>query len=92
MMHHLPEHVQVKGLTEIYRVLKPGGRLLIADISTPKASGRQHLLSALAMHRGLKVGVEHLQSTLKATGFGEVTLIPQRFWIIGFVLAIKGQA
>src|SRR3990172_11250179 len=35
MMHHLPEHVRVKGLVEIRRVLKPGGRLLIADMMRP---------------------------------------------------------
>ena len=92
MMHHLPEHLQVKGLAEIYRVLKPDGRLLIADISSSKASSHQHLLNALAMHRGLKVGVEDLQETLKATGFEEVTLIGQRFWIIGFVRATRGES
>ena len=85
MMHHLPEHLQVKGLAEIYRVLKPGGRLLIADISN-----RQHLLNALAMHQGLKAGVEDLSAKLSASGFEEVILLPQRAWIIGFVRATKG--
>jgi ubiquinone/menaquinone biosynthesis C-methylase UbiE len=90
MMHHLPEHLQVKGLAEIYRVLKPGGRLLIADMSSPKASPSQHVLNALAMHQGLKVGVEDLQGALKGAGFQEVTLLDQRFFVIGFVRATKG--
>jgi len=91
MMHHLPEHLQVKGLVEIYRVLIPGGRLLIADISSPKASPSQHVLNALAMHQGLKAGVEDLQGTLKEVGFQEVTLLDQRFFFIGFVRGAKGE-
>jgi ubiquinone/menaquinone biosynthesis C-methylase UbiE len=89
MMHHLPAHVQVKGLAEIYRVLKPGGRLLIADLLGPNASPSQHVLNAIAMHQGLKVGVEDLQDAIKGTGFSDVTLLDRRFFIIGFVRAIK---
>ncbi len=89
MMHHLPAHVQVRGLAEIYRVLKPGGRLLIADLLGPNASPSQHILNALAMHRGLKVGVEDLQDAIQEAGFPEVTLLDRRFFIIGFVRAIK---
>lgn len=89
MMHHLPEHLQKQGVAEIYRVLKPGGRLLIADMASPKASPSQHVLNALAMHQGLKVGVEDLQGTLERAGFQGVTLLDQRFFFIGFVRATK---
>jgi ubiquinone/menaquinone biosynthesis C-methylase UbiE len=89
MMHHLPEPLQVKGLAEIYRVLKPGGRLLIADLLGPHASSSQHVLNAIAMHQGLKVGVEDLQGAIHSAGFSEVTLLDRRFLILGFVRAIK---
>jgi ubiquinone/menaquinone biosynthesis C-methylase UbiE len=89
MMHHLPEHLQIKGLAEINRVLKPGGRLLIADMASPKLSARQRRLTSLAMHRGLKTGVEDLQDVLKGAGFRDITQIEQRFFIIGFTRAIK---
>lgn len=35
MLHHLPPEVKVKGLSEVYRVLKPGGRLLLVDVDRP---------------------------------------------------------
>ena len=92
MMHHLPEHLKVKGLAEVYRVLKPGGRLLIADMASPKASHTQRMLTSLAMHRHLEAGVEDLQELLRGAGFQEITLIEQRFFVIGFVRATKGKA
>lgn len=35
MMHHLPDDLKRQGLAEIARVLKPGGRLLVLDVSRP---------------------------------------------------------
>jgi ubiquinone/menaquinone biosynthesis C-methylase UbiE len=65
MMHHLPHEVQVKGLAEIRRVLKPGGRLLIADMSRPGTSLLEQLFSALVLHHGHRVqlGLEDLAET-----------------------------
>ena len=40
MMHHLPDDLKRRGLAEIARVLKPGGRLLVLDMKGPPAHGR----------------------------------------------------
>ena len=46
MMHHLPQHLQVKGLAEIWRTLKPGGRILIADMMRPSGSFFKRFVTA----------------------------------------------
>ena len=89
MMHHLPEDLKVRGLAEIYRILKPGGRLLIADFMRPTGSFLNHIFIAFTRHQGLKSGIEDMQKLLKAAGFNQVTQSDQNVLVIGFVRAEK---
>ena len=89
MMHHLPENLKVRGLAEIYRILKPGGRLLIADFLRPTESFLHHLYIAFTRHHGLRSGVEDLQGILKNTGFSQIDQLEEKILTIGFVRAIK---
>jgi ubiquinone/menaquinone biosynthesis C-methylase UbiE len=89
MMHHLPEDLKVRGLAEIYRVLKPGGRLLIADFMRPTGSFLNHLFIAFTRHQGLKSGIEDLQKLLKDAGFSQITQSNETILLIGFVRAVK---
>jgi ubiquinone/menaquinone biosynthesis C-methylase UbiE len=46
MLHHLPEDLRVPALREMYRVLRPGGTLLVAEAQMPR-SGVLRLLGRL---------------------------------------------
>ena len=65
MMHHLPASLKRQGLVEIARVLKPGGRLVIADFTRKQERAGQaarfhaggsslHELAALVADAGFK--------------------------------------
>ena len=94
MMHHLPQPLRVTGLAEIWRVLKPGGRILVADMKRPSASAYKRFFMALAFHHGheLQFGIEDLPQLLQAAGFAEIKQLDDHFLSIGFVRATKPVA
>ncbi len=89
MMHHLPDDLKVRGLAEIYRVLKPGGRVLIFDFMRPTQSFLNHILVHLTMHGGLSSGIEDLPKMMKDTKFSKTEILKEKFFLFGFVRGIK---
>lgn len=77
MMHHLPGPLKRQGLAEIARVLKPGGRLVIADFMPKKErQGR-----AARFHAGGS-DLRDLETLVRDAGFSQVemeSLRPTRF-------------
>ncbi|MFN8486128.1 MAG: methyltransferase domain-containing protein [Caldilineaceae bacterium] len=86
MMHHLPDALKSRGLAEIVRVLKPGGRLLIVDFKRP-TSGRHQWLSLLFLHNHMPTGLQDLPALLTNAGFSEITVGNVGFMALGFVRA-----
>ncbi len=90
MMHHLPESLKRQGLAEIARVLKPGGRLVIADFKRKKERQGQ----AARFHAGGS-SMQDLAVLVKDAGFSQVEMEemqPLRFSAFpgaGFVKAHK---
>ena len=67
MMHHLPAGLKRQGLAEIARVLKPGGRLVIADFThKQERHGR-----ATRFHAGGS-RAQDLVALIKEAGFSQV--------------------
>ncbi len=49
MMHHLPDDLKRRGLAEIVRVLKPGGRLLVLDMKGPVGPWKSNIADQPAL-------------------------------------------
>ena len=71
VLHHLPEHVRLRALEEMRRVLQPGGRILIAEARNP----RHGVLGLLARAHGydrMAEAVKSLDALAGAAGFGDI--------------------
>jgi ubiquinone/menaquinone biosynthesis C-methylase UbiE len=86
MMHHLPADLKRTGLSEVRRVLKPGGRLVIVDFGK-----RRGLLSHLALsaivHHSSEHTVEELVPVLDTAGFNDFRTGELGMMSLGFVTA-----
>jgi ubiquinone/menaquinone biosynthesis C-methylase UbiE len=93
MIFHMPEVVRRTGMTEIYRVLKPQGRLLVLDLALPTQpvprAIAQRLFGGMLQH-----DLRELLPLMEASGFSDVKIAPVNFRILGLsVLAfVRGSA
>ncbi len=67
MRHHLPDDLKRQGLAEIARVLRPRGRLVIADFNRSEANGNGRAHLGVGTH-----GAQDLLTLIQEAGFVEV--------------------
>ncbi len=85
MIHHLPDDLKRQGLAEILRVLKPGGRLFIADFRASSHTLAGHLALVFTHSRMMQTDVADLTQMVKQAGFTEVASGPTRSAFLAFV-------
>jgi ubiquinone/menaquinone biosynthesis C-methylase UbiE len=91
MMHHLPDHLKTEGLTEIQRVLRPNGHLLIVDFRPPDSLYSKFFLT-LFLHGGMQSGLTDLPAKVEMSGFHNIRSGKLNMLAIGYLSAQANKA
>jgi ubiquinone/menaquinone biosynthesis C-methylase UbiE len=91
MIHHLPDDLKQQGFAELYRVLKPGGKLLVVDFGKPTN------LIARMVAAVFNASGEYIASNIKGmlpvmiqeASFQQVELVGKMLGLISFVQGVK---
>ncbi|MBK8024901.1 MAG: class I SAM-dependent methyltransferase [Chloroflexi bacterium] len=84
MFHHLPPDLKGRGLAEILRVLKPGGRLIVVDMKTPEKLTERLAVTAL-LHHGMIADVRQLVPLMDRLGYVKTQAGSLTWSVLGFV-------
>lgn len=92
MIFHMSENTRRKGIAEIYRVLKPKGRLLVLDLALP-TQPLPRAIAQMLFGGMLQHDLRELLPLMEASGFSDVEFGPAKFRILGLsILAfVRGR-
>lgn len=93
MIFHMSEDTRRKGIAEIYRVLKPNGRLLVLDLALPTPP-IQRAIAKMFFGGMLQHELRELRPLMDASGFSDVEIAPVKFSIFGLSILsfVRGRA
>lgn len=81
MIHHLPEDLRGRAIAEMFRVLRPGGRILVADFRPPTNPIASHVIGAVTGHVMQHNPVHLLEPMVREAGFVDVETGDVRPWM-----------
>jgi demethylmenaquinone methyltransferase/2-methoxy-6-polyprenyl-1,4-benzoquinol methylase/phosphoethanolamine N-methyltransferase len=91
MLHHLPDELKRRGLSEVRRVLRPGGRFVAVDFGATPGDGAGHLLCVLRLRTGWD-HAERLREMSREAGFEGLEIGPTGHRALAFVRGRKPTA
>jgi len=93
MIFHMPETVRRKGIAEIYRVLKPQGRLLVLDMALP-SHPLPRAIAKMLFGGMLEHELQELRPLMESSGFSNIEIAPAKFRVLGLSILsyVRGSA
>ena len=88
VMHHLPRDLRMDALQEMRRVLRPGGKLLVAEAHNPRHGLGWRLLARVHGYDRMARVVPRLEPLASQAGFGEIRTGEAPPWL-RYVVAVK---
>jgi ubiquinone/menaquinone biosynthesis C-methylase UbiE len=89
VVHHLPKAVRPGAIAEIFRVLRPSGRLVVVDLA--REGGLRAALNPIALLHGRRAldSAQQAKNLIESRGFAEVEAGSLGFRNLGFVIGRK---